>query len=327
MTLDGLEALLVKTFRPIRKLGKQLNPQVNICRYADDFIVTAKSKEVLNELRTIIEAFLEKRGLELSRTKTRITHIDDGFDFLGQNIRKYKGKLIIKPAKKNLANVLSKLRQLIMLHNQSTQAELIRVLNPVIKGWVNYHQYSCASETFSKLDHLIWKMLWRWAKRRHPNKSAAWLRQRYFARFGKTSWDFSCFSEDDASPSGKRRLSLHQASSTAITRHIKLKAEANPFDPAWELYFEQRLKRMMLVKLKGRKKLLVIWKRQKGKCLICKQVISKQTSWHLHHLIPKAQGGSNTQANLVLLHPNCHRQVHTNLELSVRLLALVKEGS
>ncbi len=84
---------------------------------------------------------------------------------------------------------------------------------------------------------------------------------------------------------------------------------------------------MMLIKLKGRKKLLSIWKRQSDKCLICKQIISKQTSWHLHHLIPKAKGGGNTQANLVLLHPNCHRQVHNNLDLSNKLLALAKEGS
>lgn len=327
MTLDGLEALLKQKFRPSKKLGKRLNPQVNFCRFADDFIATAQSPDVLKEVRTVIEDFLTSRGLELSQTKTRISHIEDGFDFLGQNLRKYQGKLIIKPAKKNLKAFLTKVRQLIKLHRQTTQAEVINVLNPVIKGWANYHRHSCASDIFSKVDHLIWTMLWRWAKRRHPHKSTTWLKQRYFPSLGTSSWNFACQVKDSSTSSGKRLSKLHQASATKITRHVKIKADANPFDPKWESYFEQRLKHKMLHVFQGRKQLRAIWKRQDGTCLTCSQTINQASGWHLHHLVPKARGGSNASTNLVLLHPTCHQQIHHNLDLSHKLLALTHEGS
>jgi RNA-directed DNA polymerase len=326
MTLDGLEALLAKTFRRKMVKGVTTYPRVNIVRFADDVLLTAQSKENLLIAQKLIEDFLAERGLELSKTKTRIVHIDEGFDFLGQNLRKYKDKLIIKPSKKNLASFLTKVRALVKLNCQSPQDKLIVVLNPVIKGWANYHQYICASTMFSKVDAELWQMLWYWAKRRHPKKSTFWLKKRYFPDINSETWVFSCMTDDPKTKSGKRFIRLTKARFTLITRHIKLKAEAHPFDPEYETYFEQRLKQQMLSKLKGRYQLLAIWKRQKGKCLICRQVISKQTSWHLHHLIPKAKGGSNTQANLVLLHPNCHRQVHNNLDLSNKLLALTKEG-
>jgi len=298
-----------------------------VSKFADDFIVTARSIAILNEVRLVIEAFLAERGLALSPTKTRISHIEDGFDFLGQNVRKYQGKFIIKPAKKNVKAFLAKVRQLMKHHQQSSQAELIKSLNPVIQGWTNFHRHSCASDIFSKVDHLIWMMLWRWAKRRHPTKSAAWRKQRYFLEYGGSTWNFACHTKDSTTSSGRRLSKLRQAGATKIRRHVKIKADANPFDPDWESYFEQRLQRKMLHAFQGRKQLRAIWQRQDGKCLTCSQNISQASGWHLHHLVPKARGGSHASANLALLHPTCHHQVHQNLEVSNKLLALIHEGS
>jgi RNA-directed DNA polymerase len=327
MALDGLETLLSKHFHRRSLKGINHHPRVHCVRFADDVVLIAKSKENLLEAKLKMESFLAERGLELSQAKTRIFSIEEGFDFLGQNLRKYKGKLIIKPAKKNLAALISKLRQLIRTYRQSTQAQLINVLNPVIKGWANYHQYICASATFTKVDHLIWQMLWQWAKRRHPTKTAAWCKQRYFPALDTQTWVFCSLIEDDQSKSKQYLLKLRKASSTKIKRYIKLKAKANPFDPAWELYFEQRLKQKMLNTLNGRTKLLALWKRQQGRCLICQQAITKSSRWHTHHLQAKAKGGSDKLSNLLLLHPTCHRQVHANLNLPAKLLALTKEGS
>jgi RNA-directed DNA polymerase len=325
MTLDGLEVLLAQNFSLKIKQGKRFHPKVNLVRFADDFVVTGSSIDVLLEVKLVIEQFLQERGLELSATKTRITHINDGFDFLGQNIRKFKGKLLIQPAKKSVQSFIAKLRNLIHHHRQSSQVDLIKTLNPVIKGWANYHRHSCASRCFAKLDHRIWQMLWHWAKRRHSRKSAQWVKNRYFLDL-EQRWVFACRVKDEVPKSGYRFYRLTKAITINIQRHIKIKANANPFDLSSEIYFEQRLRKKMLSQLKGRTKLLTIWKRQQGICLNCQHSINKQTGWHLHHLLPKAKGGSNSLVNLVMLHPTCHYQVHNNLDLSNRLLALTKEG-
>jgi RNA-directed DNA polymerase len=159
LTLDGLEHLLSKKFNR----RKTPCPKVNMVRYADDFIITGNSKELLkNEVRPLVEAFLKIRGLELSQEKTRVTHIEEGFDFLGWNVRKYNGKLLIKPSKKNVKTFLDKIRRIIKGNKTVKQVNLINLLNPVIRGWVNYHKTQVAKETFSSVDHEIWKTLWQW---------------------------------------------------------------------------------------------------------------------------------------------------------------------
>ena len=163
--LDGLEALLKQHF------GKRNSNKVNLVRYADDFIITGRSKELLEQkVKPLVEAFMAERGLRLAPEKTTITHIDDGFDFLGQNVRKYKGKLIIKPAKKNLKNFLDKVRGIIRGNHAAKTVNLISLLNPVIRGWAEYHKTINAKTTYSYVDNCIWQALWRWAKRRHPKK-------------------------------------------------------------------------------------------------------------------------------------------------------------
>jgi len=181
MTLDGLEKVLHETFHVRRVKGKSYSPKVNLVRYADDFIITGDSKELLEDkVLPLVETFLRDRGLQLSSEKTCITHIDQGFDFLGQNIRKYGGKLLIKPSRKNTQRFLEKVRTLIRSNPTVDQATLIGLLNPVIRGWANYHRHIVAYRTFCRVRMELWRSLWQWAKRRHPQKPAQWVIQRYW---------------------------------------------------------------------------------------------------------------------------------------------------
>ena len=145
---------------------------MNFVRYADDFIVTGKSPEFLREeVLPIIREFMAERGLQLSEEKTVITHIEDGFDFLGKNIRKYNGKLLIKPSKQSVSSLLKKVREIVKSNKSAKQDSLIRQLNPIIRGWVNNQRFVVSAEAFSKIDYQIYNCLWQWAKRRHKKKS------------------------------------------------------------------------------------------------------------------------------------------------------------
>jgi RNA-directed DNA polymerase len=240
LTLDGLEVLLAKMFPRRQEKGRWIHPKVHLVRYADDFIITGSSHELLiNEVRPLVEAFLRERGLELSADKTHVTRIQDGFDFLGQHLRKYGGKLLVTPSKKNTQVFLAKVRGVIETNKSAMQANLIVQLNPIIRGWANYHRHCVASRAFSRVDFEIWRKLWRWCRRRHPNKSAGWVKDRYFHTIGGRTWTFVAFTrtQNADQPIWKR---LVYASDTLIRRHWKIKGEANPFDPRWRLYFAKR---------------------------------------------------------------------------------------
>lgn len=152
MALDGLEALLETHFKG-GKGSRACPPKVNLARYADDFVITGSSKELLLEkIKPLVIKFLEERGLVLSPEKTRVTHIDEGFDFLGWNIRKYDGKLLIKPSRKNVQAFSDKIRDTVRAHRQSKTETFVEVLNPIIRGWANYHQGSVAKRTFTAVE-------------------------------------------------------------------------------------------------------------------------------------------------------------------------------
>jgi len=292
ITLDGLEKLF---------LSSKTQKRTHFVRYADDFIITASSKEILeNEVIPVIEVFLAERGLILSPEKTKITHINEGFNFLGVNIRKYKQKLLIKPAKENVKTFLKKVSELIKGNKAINQKELIRMLNPVIMGWANYHRYFVSKETFSSVSHKIYLLLWQWSVRRHKNKSKYWIKKKYFKTVGERNWVFA-----------DGGLELFNPCDIVIRRHIKIKGEANPFDPAYETYFEKRLGTKMANDVTLSRKLRNLWTSQKGNCLICKALITKESGWNIHHIFPKVKGGTDNISNLVLLHPYCHIQLHS----------------
>jgi len=301
LVLDGLETTLRERF-PKRIAN---NARVNFVRYADDFIITGRSKELLeNVIQPLVADFLKERGLELSPEKTRTTHIEDGFDFLGQTVRKYNRKLRIKPSSKNVKIFLTKVRTIIKANKQMPAGELIAILNPIIRGWTQYHQHVASGQTFAKVDTAIFRALWQWAKRRHSKKPRRWIKDKYFASIGQRNWVFY------GQYRGKTWY-LTSASDTLYKPYIKIRGAANPFDPHWETYFEHRLDVKMADNLRGRRQLLRLWKEQNGICPICQQKISKITGWNNHHLLQRTLGGPDTNQNRVLLHPNCHRQVHS----------------
>jgi RNA-directed DNA polymerase len=241
LTLDGLERLLKETFRKRVIDGKAHNPKVNLVRYADDFIVTGNSKELLeNEVKPLVEQFLRDRGLQLAPEKTCITHIEQGFDFLGQNTRKYGGRLLIKPSRKNMYAFLEKIRSVIRQNRAAKQENLIWVLNPLVRGWANYHRHIVATPAFRKTEMVLWHSLWRWAKRRHPEKSVDWIAKRYWHRLGRRRRSFATLT-GVAAPHGKPVLArLVDPTETPIRRYVKVKSDANPFDPNWRDYFADR---------------------------------------------------------------------------------------
>lgn len=182
LTLDGLQHHLHTHFPP-PKAGQ--SPLVHLVRYADDFIITGRSQEQLeHEVLPLLEAFLHARGLALSQEKTSITHIENGFDFLGQNVRTYNGKLLIKPSKKNMHSFLEKVRGIIKDHKQATIGQLICMLNPVIRGWARYHRHVVSKKVFSSVDRAIYEAMWRWVNRRHPRKSKHWIIAKYIRTSG-----------------------------------------------------------------------------------------------------------------------------------------------
>lgn len=242
MALDGLEVLI----KDISKRGYK----TNVVRYADDFIITGSSRELLEEkIKPAVENFLKERNLTLSQEKTKITHIEEGFDFLGFNVRKYKdGKVLTKPSKDSVKLILDKIRSVIKANPTAKTENLIRQLNPIIRGWTNYHKSVCAKRVFLSLDSEIFKALWRWVNRRHSRKSATWIRKKYFCSIGGRNWVF--FARIRNPNSQPILLSLLSAGAVKIKRHVKIRAESTPYDPAYKDYLTNRADSRKLYKIK-----------------------------------------------------------------------------
>lgn len=297
MALDGIQEALVQHFdvTPKGKVAYHMHQksQVNFVRYADDFIVTAKTKEIALEAKEIIHAFLKTRGLELSEEKTLITHIDDGFDMLGWTFRKFKGKLIVKPSKKTIKSFVASLSETVIKRGKAWKQEsLIEKLNQQIRGWTNYHQSVCANETFSYIDNALFWMLWRWAKRRHPHKGKGWRKARYWHRKGDRNWVF-CTDTNE----------LLRLDYTPIIRHSKVRMNANPYlntDYFIELKFNRGVKR-----LSGKFK--TVWKNQKGLCHHCGLPMEVSENKEMFFKIPKSIGGKDDVTNMAYVHEYCNR--------------------
>jgi RNA-directed DNA polymerase len=238
IALDGLERKL----EPWTSRGttKGRKAKVHYVRYADDFIITGSSKELLeNEIKPVVTAFFAERGLELSSEKTVITHIGNGFDFLGQNVRDYDGKILVKPSKKSVHKFLEKIRTVIKGNKAASANNLILQLNPIIQGWVNYHKHASSKKTFAQIDTAIFRALWAWAKRRHPEKGRKWVAEKYFGTLGNRSWRFFGGTRK-AKGEPVTRNWLKIAAHTKIVRHVKIRQNVNPYDPADATYFAYR---------------------------------------------------------------------------------------
>jgi len=296
MTLDGMERLLESTLHLNRKGVSnsyvRSKSKVNFVRYADDFVVTASTPEIAQRVKEMLSKFLTKRGLELSEEKTLISHIDDGFDFLGWTFRKFKGKLIIKPSKKSIKNLLDNLHETILQKGRKwSQKLLIHKLNEKLKGWANYHQSICSKETFSHIDHILFNQLWRWAKRRHPKKNRQWIASKYWHQRGVRKWVFSSEKEE-----------LINMGKTSIIRHLKIKMNTNPYIDTE--YLEKRRVTLGSNKLSGTFKR--VWIKQKGLCVHCQNPLEINRNRKLIFKTPLDKGGTMTVSNMTYGHKHCY---------------------
>ena len=287
MTLDGMQGVLEERFHKNQD-GKysrrtRAKHKVNFIRYADDFIVTANTEETALEAKEILKKFLRERGLELSEEKTMITHIDKGFDFLGWTFRKFNGKLIIKPSKKSINGFTGTLSDLILGKAKAwLQDNLIYQLNMKLRGWLNYYETVCSKQTFTYIDYVLFQMLWKWAKRRHPRKGRKWIINRYWHRKGNRRWVFS----------GENAV-LITASHTKIVRHSKIRLDMNPYFD-YEYFMEKKFRQGM-TRLTG--KFRKLWNIQKGCCYLCGMPID---STEQHEIIITSITG-----NMAFVHTDC----------------------
>ena len=303
---------------------------ISLIRYADDFVVFHKDKSVILEAKQLIEQWLNRLGLELKESKTRICHtLNDshdqsaGFDFLGWNVRQYhvgknysgkssSGKLlgyktIIKPSNESVKTHYQKIASVLDKMRGQSQEAVISKLNPIIKGWDEYHSAVCSKKTFNHLDDLIYNKLRRWTKRRHPTKTQKWCRERYWHR-GKNerstgdNWVFSTPSDEpNSSVAGK--YELHKHAWTPIVRHTKVKGDKSPFDGDWRYWSSRR------GEYPGTKKSIAkLLKRQKGKCNRCGLYFKDEDVLEIDHIIPRSEGGKDQYKNYQLLHRHCHHE-------------------
>ena len=229
ITLDGIEGMLIKEYWKSKTgiIHRRHNRyKVNFIRYADDFVVTSSSKEIAVKIKEKIKQFLIERGLELSESKTKITHVKDGFNFLGWNIRKRKEKLIIQPSKASYKSISEKIRTIIKKQKTITQDSLIKIINPIIRGWCNYHSTMVSKKIYKNLDTVIFSALWKWARRRHSTKPRHWIKDKYWKRLGNRDWVFH----------GEKERLIH-ASDTKIKRHRMINIEKNPYSKDDQVYY------------------------------------------------------------------------------------------
>lgn len=285
MTLDGLQSLMteaVKTINYYTEDGKrkEIKSKIHLVRYADDFIVTAKDKETIeNILLPLIRKFMAERGLTLSEEKTKITHISEGFDFLGFNIRRYpNGKLLTKPSKDAMKTFCDKMRAKVKKNKSAKTISIIRMLNPMLTGWSNYYIYGASSKAFSRVDFEVYRMLWRWAKRRHPKKSSHWVREKYFKTWKGSTWQFAAMTKKK---SGKEiMIRLKVLSRIPVKKYTPIRTSVNPYDPADAKYYAKRKSHTTEQQLRDTDELLrMIWLHQGKRCPICGEIIDDERRW------------------------------------------------
>lgn len=227
VALDGLEKLLKGKYGYIR--------------YADDFVITGRSKEQIEAIRPTVERFLAERGLELNTEKTKIVSVHQGFNFLGFNVRSYKNKCIIKPQKEKVLSLLKEIRIWLKKNQMATAEAVIWHLNPILRGWANYYKHIVSKQVFSYLRHKVWRALWEWCLKRHPHKGTLWVKEKYFKRLNGQDWSFCGKALNKHA--GEWNMHLFDIGAVPIIRHAKVKGTASPDDPALREYWTTRYKK------------------------------------------------------------------------------------
>jgi RNA-directed DNA polymerase len=231
-----------------------------VIRYADDLLAFCHSVEQAEQVKARLAQWLAPRGLAFNEDKTRVVHLDRGVDFLGFNIRRYRGKLLIKPSDAALKRIRQRLSaEMRALRGANAQA-VLQQLNPIIRGWSAYYRHVVSSRAFNELDYHVWKLAYKWAKYRHPRKSKRWITARYFGAFNTSRRDHWVFGDRDTG------AYLVKFVWTKIVRHTLVKGWASPDDPTLADYWTDRRR-------KGRPPLgrvgLRLLLTQHGRCPLC----------------------------------------------------------
>lgn len=302
--LDGIEKLIPE------------DPKCILVRYADDFVVVSPERNVLEEVVIPrLENFLKERGLAMKKTKTRIVHIDTGFDFLGFNFRTYinyksvvlKKVLLIIPSSKNIRNFKKNIRTLTRKYFSANPAFLIFKLNPLIRGWSNYFNCAVSSVIFRKLSRFIWVLIYRWLRRKYPLISRRKLFTKFFTTIKGNKFVFTAKDWKNSS------WFLYQIGYVKIVRYLICKLDKNVFT-----IDDNELSKLQKSSIPGltetnRK----LWNKQKGLCPVCSTSLLNEPILDVHHILPKKDGGKITFNNLILLHRNCHIIVHTTKDIKM----------
>lgn len=314
IALHGMESALGVTTK------SKTNPR--LVRYADDFVVFCHTQEGAKQARERLTGWLAKRGLTFWEEKTRIVHLTEGFDFLGWNFRHYKVtdtrsgyKLLIKPSKKSVGNIREKLRAIWMKHRGKPVDAVIQQLNPVIRGWANYHCNMVSCDTFHDLDNWMYERTRSHVCFMHPMKTTKWKQRRYWGKRNpnrpKDNWVFGLEGQHPY---------LRQFAWTNIKRHIPVKGTFSPDDPDRRDYWAKR--RLAKAGQTQTQKWRTLLLRQHGLCPRCGESIIESLAegtvtmveeMQQHHQRPRKQGGTNAWDNLVILHLYCHQQVHSDM--------------
>lgn len=318
VALDGIDHLLagfhkVKIHQSSPKAKRQRTTKVKrgkygFIRYADDFVVTAETREDIEEIIPVIKEWLAVRGLELNSDKTNIVHIEQGFNFLGFNIRQFSGSCYTFPHKSKVLAFLQRIRNWLKQNKHASQKAVIEYLNPILRGFGNYYRFGSSKQVFGYIDHKVWEMLWRWCLRRHPDKGKRWVMKKYFRTHYGRKWTFAV---DVTDRWGKKDvLRLYHVKDIPIQRHVKVKGAASPDDPTLTNYWKDRQTTYGKTYWTKGSKYYEVAENQQWKCTLCGEHLFNGEELQTHHQIKVSDGGTDEIDNLAHLHKACHKQVH-----------------
>jgi RNA-directed DNA polymerase len=286
---------------------ERLSPRYGYCRYADDLLITAKTQADIEAIVPVVKTWLQQRGLQFNPEKTRIVQIEQGLDFLGFHIQKWKHKCLARPQKEKTLAFLNKIRQWLKYHRHSSPEDVIRYLNPVLRGWAQFYCHGSSSRVFRYVDCEVWKALWRWACKRHPRKGKWWIARKYFNP--KVDWRFKTIAQNRQG--NPVNLRLFRLGDIPISCHILVAGTASPDDPSLTSYWEQRRTRYGKKRFARGSKHATIATKQEWKCPLCGEHLLNEETYQMHHIIPVKEGGTDAVENLQLLHTACHLDLHS----------------